>query len=227
MAGAHVLVLVLSKDLGSALIFFVTYLLMLFVATGSWVYLITGSALGTGAALAAYQLFDHVRRRVAAWSNPWADIENKGYQITQFPFCHRHRGMVWHGTLPGNAGKDTGGGEGFYFFSGVRRRWEPFFAICVLLICLGCFIQFMMIAARMQAVFYKLIAFGLGVEYIVQVFLTIGGVTKFIPSTGVTLPFVSYGGSSILGTFLLFGIIQGLYILKRNDEEETAEEVMP
>ena len=79
----------------------------------------------------------------------------------------------------------------------------------------------------MQAVFYKLIAFGLGVEYIVQVFLTVGGVTKFIPSTGVTLPFVSYGGSSILGTFLLFGIIQGLYILKRNDEEETAEEVMP
>lgn len=60
-----------------------------------------------------------------------------------------------------------------------------------------------------------------------QVFLTVGGVTKFIPSTGVTLPFVSYGGSSILGTFLLFGIIQGLYILKRNDEEETAEEVMP
>jgi len=84
-----------------------------------------------------------------------------------------------------------------------------------------------MIAARMQAVFYKLIAFGLGVEYIVQVFLTVGGVTKFIPSTGVTLPFVSYGGSSILGTFLLFGIIQGLYILKRNDEEETGEEVMP
>ena len=84
----------------------------------------------------------------------------------------------------------------------------------------------MMIAARMQAVFYKLIAFGLGVEYIVQVFLTVGGVTKFIPSTGVTLPFVSYGGSSILGTFLLFGIIQGLYILKRNDEEETGEEVM-
>ena len=186
VAGAHVLVLVLSKDLGSALIFFVTYLLMLFVATGSWVYLITGSALGTGAALAAYQLFDHVRRRVAAWSNPWADIENKGYQITQ-----------------------------------------SLFAICVLLICLGCFIQFMMIAARMQAVFYKLIAFGLGVEYIVQVFLTVGGVTKFIPSTGVTLPFVSYGGSSILGTFLLFGIIQGLYILKRNDEEETGEEVMP
>ena len=226
VAGAHVLVLVLSKDLGSALIFFVTYLLMLFVATGSWVYLITGSALGTGAALAAYQLFDHVRRRVAAWSNPWADIENKGYQITQslLPSAQGD-GLAWDSAR--ECRERYRWWRRILFFSAVSEEMGAIFAICVLLICLGCFIQFMMIAARMQAVFYKLIAFGLGVEYIVQVFLTVGGVTKFIPSTGVTLPFVSYGGSSILGTFLLFGIIQGLYILKRNDEEETAEEVMP
>ena len=97
------------------------------------------------------------------------------------------------------------------------------FALCLLLICLGCFLQFMLIATRMRAVFYKLIAFGLGLEYIIQVFLTVGGVTKFIPSTGVTLPFVSYGGSSIFSTFILFGVIQGLYILKLNDEEEMEE----
>ena len=78
----------------------------------------------------------------------------------------------------------------------------------------------MMIAVRMEAVFYKLIAFGLGMEYLVQVFLTVGGVIKFIPSTGVTLPLVSYGGSSVLSTFLVFGVIQGLYILKMNDSEE-------
>ena len=72
----------------------------------------------------------------------------------------------------------------------------------------------------MQAMFYKLIAFGLGIQYVTQVFLTVGGVTKFIPSTGVTLPFVSYGGSSIVSTFMLFAMIQGLYIIKRNDEEE-------
>ncbi len=75
----------------------------------------------------------------------------------------------------------------------------------------------------MQAIFYKLIAFGLGMEYLVQVFLTVGGVIKFIPSTGVTLPLVSYGGSSILSTFLVFGVIQGLYILKKNDEEDYEE----
>ena len=87
--------------------------------------------------------------------------------------------------------------------------------------------MFFNVAMQMKEQFYKLIALGLGTVYGFQVFLTVGGVTKFIPSTGVTLPLVSYGGSSILGTFLLFGIIQGLYILKRNDEEETGEEVMP
>lgn len=224
-AAAHVLVLVLSKDLGSALIFFVTYLLMLFVATNSWIYLGTGTMLGIGSSMAAYKLFDHVRRRVSAWSNPWADIENKGYQITQSLFAIGTGGWFGMGLCQGMPGKIPVVEKDF-IFAAVSEEMGAIFAICVLLICLGCFIQFMMIAVKMQAVFYKLIAFGLGVEYIVQVFLTVGGVTKFIPSTGVTLPFVSYGGSSILSTFLLFGIIQGLYILKRNDEEETGEEAV-
>ena len=75
-----------------------------------------------------------------------------------------------------------------FIFAAISEEMGAIFAICVLLICLGCFLQFMMIATRMQAVFYKLIALGLGLEYIIQVFLTVGGVTKFIPSTGVTLP---------------------------------------
>ena len=75
----------------------------------------------------------------------------------------------------------------------------------------------------MQAMFYKMLAVGLGMEYVVQVFLTVGGVTKFIPSTGVTLPFVSYGGKLHCDYILLFSIIQGLYIIKRNDEEEMEE----
>lgn len=125
VAGAHVLVLVLSKDLGSALIFFVTYLLMLFVATGSWLYLITGSALGTGAALAAYQLFDHVRRRVAAWSNPWADIENKGYQITQslLPLAQGD-GLVWDSAR--ECRERYRWWRRILYFQRCRRRWGPF-----------------------------------------------------------------------------------------------------
>ena len=186
-------------------------------------YLITGSALGTGAALAAYQLFDHVRRRVAAWSNPWADIENKGYQITQSLFAIGTGGWFGMGLCQGMPGKIPVVEKDF-IFAAISEEMGAIFAICVLLICLGCFIQFMMIAARMQAVFYKLIAFGLGMEYIVQVFLTVGGVTKFIPSTGVTLPFVSYGGSSILCTIIMFAIIQGLYIMRQDEEGESNEQ---
>ena len=222
VAAAHVLIMVLSKDLGGALIFFITYLLMLFVATNNWFYLGAGTILGAGASVGAYQLFDHVKRRVLAWSNPWADIDNKGYQITQSLFAIGTGGWFGMGLCQGMPGKIPVVEKDF-IFSAVSEEMGGIFAICVLLICLGCFIQFMMIATSMQAVFYKLIAFGLGMEYIIQVFLTVGGVTKFIPSTGVTLPFVSYGGSSILSTFILFGMIQGLYILKRNDQEELEE----
>ena len=110
-----------------------------------------------------------------------------------------------------------------FIFAAISEELGAIFALCVLLICIGCFLQFMMIAGKLQAIFFKLIAFGLGVVYIVQVLLNVGGVTKFIPSTGITLPFVSYGGSSILSTFLLFNVIQGLYILKRNEEESNEE----
>ncbi|MFV0242949.1 MAG: FtsW/RodA/SpoVE family cell cycle protein [Lacrimispora sphenoides] len=219
VAALHVLILVASKDLGSALIFFVTYVFMLFVATGKWWYLLAGAGGGTLASMLAYQLFGHVRTRVSAWLNPWSDIAGKGYQITQSLFAIGTGGWFGMGLYRGMP-RRIPVVEKDFIFSAISEELGGIFALCVLLICLGCFLQFMMIASRMQAVFYKLIAFGLGTIYIIQVFLTVGGVTKFIPSTGVTLPLVSYGGSSILSTFIIFGIIQGLYILKRNEEEE-------
>ena len=219
VAAGHVLVLVLSKDLGSALIFFLTYLTMLFVATGKWLYLGAGLGCGCGASVLAYYLFAHVRTRVAAWRDPWADIDNRGYQITQSLFAIGTGGWFGMGLYQGMPYKIPVVEKDFVF-AAVSEELGGIFAICILLICLGCFLQFMMIAGRMQALFYKLIAFGLGMVYGIQVFLTVGGVTKFIPSTGVTLPFVSYGGSSILSTFMVFGVLQGLYILKKNDEEE-------
>lgn len=222
MAAAHVLVLVLSKDLGSALIFFITYLAMLFAATANWWYLMGGIASGCGASALAYALFGHVRTRVLAWRNPWEDIDNRGYQITQSLFAIGTGGWFGMGLHQGMPYKIPVVEKDF-IFAAVSEEMGAIFAVCVLLVCLGCFLQFVMLAAKMQAVFYKLIAFGLGIVYAVQVFLTVGGVTKFIPSTGVTLPFVSYGGSSVLSTFILFGVIQGLYILKKNDEEEYEE----
>ena len=219
VAAGHVLILVLSKDLGSALIFFLTYLTMLFVATGRWLYLGAGLGFGCGASVLAYYLFAHVRTRVAAWMDPWADIDNRGYQITQSLFAIGTGGWFGMGLYQGMPYKIPVVEKDFVF-AAVSEELGGIFAICILLICLGCFLQFMMIAGRMQALFYKLIAFGLGMVYGIQVLLTVGGVTKFIPSTGVTLPFVSYGGSSILSTFMVFGVLQGLYILKKNDEED-------
>ena len=222
IAALHVVILVLSRDLGSALIFFVTYLFMLFVATSNWLYLGAGALSGSAAAVLAYKLFSHVRRRVEAWRDPWADIDDKGYQVTQGLFAMGTGGWFGLGLYQGMPQKIPVVDKDFVF-AAISEELGAIYALCLLFICVGCFIQFMIIAVKMQAMFYKLIAFGLGIMYITQVFLTVGGVVKFIPSTGVTLPFVSYGGSSVLATFVLFNIIQGLYILKRTEEEEYEE----
>lgn len=222
VAALHVLILAASKDLGGAFIFFVTYLFMLFIATSKWRYLILGTISGCMASVIAWKLFAHVRVRVMAWQNPWADIDNRGYQITQSLFAIGTGSWFGMGLYQGMP-KRIPVVEKDFVLAAISEEMGAIFAFCVLLICLGCFIQFMMIACQMESMFYKLIALGLGTVYIVQVFLTAGGVTKFIPSTGVTLPFISYGGSSILSTFILFSVIQGLYILKQKGLQESYE----
>ncbi|MBQ5870244.1 MAG: FtsW/RodA/SpoVE family cell cycle protein, partial [Lachnospiraceae bacterium] len=189
IAALHVVILVLSRDLGSALIFFVTYLFMLFVATSNWLYLGAGVMSGSAAAAAAYNLFSHVRRRVEAWRDPWADIDDKGYQVTQGLFAMGTGGWFGLGLYQGMPQKIPVVDKDFVF-AAISEELGVIYALCLLFICVGCFMQFMIIAVKMQAMFYKLIAFGLGIMYITQVFLTVGGVVKFIPSTGVTLPFV-------------------------------------
>ena len=202
----------------SALIFFIVYLLMLFVAVNGWQYLIAGIAAGCLAAVLAYHLFHHVQIRVEAWQNPFADISGNGYQIAQGLFAIGTGGWFGMGLYQGMPEKIPVVTKDF-IFAAISEEFGGIFGICIILICLGCFLQFMRLARRMEAGFYRLVAFGLGVIYIVQVFLTIGGVTKFIPSTGVTLPFVSYGGSSVLSSFLMFAVIQGIYILKADDDD--------
>ncbi len=218
-AAAHVIVLVLSRDLGSALIYFIAYLAMLFAATSNWLYAGTGAAGGILAAVLAYGLFPHVRRRVAAWADPWSDIADTGYQTAQALFAVGTGGWFGMGLYQGMPEKIPVVNKDF-IFAAVCEELGGLYALCLLAVCLCCFFQFVIIAMKMRAMFYKLIAFGLGTVYITQVFLTVGGAVKFIPSTGVTLPFVSYGGSSLLASFALFNIIQGLYILKREEEAD-------
>ena len=219
LAGVHVLMLVVEKDLGAAVIFFVTYIVMLYVATRRAMWPLMGLAAGAGASVVAYHLFDHVKRRVVAWKDPWGNYNDAGYQIAQSLFAIGTGGWFGMGLYRGMPEKIPVVDKDFVF-AAISEEMGALYALCVLFLCLGCYMQFMLIAMKMQAMFYKLIAFGLGSVYITQVFLTIGGVTKFIPSTGVTLPLVSYGGSSIVSTFIIFQVIQGLYVLKRGEEEE-------
>ena len=219
MAALHVLILVLSKDLGSAFIFFVTYLFMLFVATSNWLYLTAGSLSGCLAGVAAYGLFQHVRVRVMAWRDPWSDIENKGYQVAQSLFAIGTGSWFGMGLFQGQPDTIPVASSDF-IFSAICEEMGLIFGLCMTLVCVSCYVMFLNIAMQLRSMFYKLVALGLGTCYIFQVFLNIGGVTKFIPSTGVTLPLVSYGGSSILSTLIMFAIIQGLYILREDEEED-------
>ena len=101
----------------------------------------------------------------------------------------------------------------------IAEEFGCFFALCVILVEVSCFVMFMNISVRLNDKFYQLVSFGLGVTYIFQVFLTIGGGTKFIPLTGVTLPFISYGGSSVLTTLIMFSITEGLYMIREDEAD--------
>lgn len=214
LAAIHVMILVLEKDLGGALIFFVTYLVMLYVATKNAGYLLGGVLAGSAAACIAYRLFAHVRVRVLAFRDPFSHIDREGYQIAQSLFAIGTGGWFGLGLCQGLP-KSIPVVTTDFIFAAISEELGGFVAICIILICLSCFIMFMNIAMKMKRDFYKLIALGLSTIYGFQVFLSIGGVTKCIPSTGVTLPLLSYGGSSVLSTVIIFCIIQGLYVRNR------------
>lgn len=219
IAAFHVLILVISKDLGAALIIFMVYLVMLYVATSQPLYVLAGLGAGGLASVAGYYLFSHVRVRVLAWKDPFASYQDGGYQVAQSLFAIGTGSWFGTGLFQGKADKIPVAEEDF-IFSAIAEEMGLIFALCLILIFLSCYVMFLNIAMQLHNRFYKLVALGLGTCYIFQTFLTIGGVTKFIPSTGVTLPLVSYGGSSVLSTLIMFAIIQGLYILREDEEED-------
>ena len=223
VAAVHVVILVAEKDLGAALIYFVTYIFVLYVATTKVQYLGAGLAGGTLASIVAYHLFSHVKTRVQAWRDPWAEIRGGGYQVAQSLFAIGTGGFIGMGLgkgLPGSVPVV----ESDFVFSAISEELGGVFAICLIMVYLSSYIMFVNIAMKMKKQFYKLTAFGLSVVFIFQVFLCVGGVTKFIPSTGVTLPLISYGGSSIVTTIIIFSVIQGMYVLNGKEEESLEEE---
>ncbi len=222
VAAVHVVILVAEKDLGAALIYFVTYLVVLYVATMQVLYLAAGLGAGAVAAVVAYRFFTHVQTRVIAWRDPWSHISDKGYQICQSLFAIATGGFFGMGL--GQGAPDTiPVAESDFVFSAICEELGVIFAVCLILVYISSYIMFVNIAMKMKKRFYKLTAFGLSVVFIFQVFLCVGGVTKFIPSTGVTLPLVSYGGSSIITTIVIFSIIQGMYVMNGREEGRRLE----
>lgn len=218
LAAAHVLVLVASNDLGAALIFFVVYLLMLFTATKKVSYLFAGLGAGSVAAVLAYHIFSHVKNRVTIWLDPWSTIDTTGYQICQSLFAIGMGSWFGYGLGQGMPDKIPVAEKDF-MFSALTEEFGIIFTVALLLICLNNLILMMNIASRCKTLFYRLVAVGLGVTYGFQVFLTVGGAIKMIPMTGVTLPFVSYGGSSIISSLVMFALINGMYNMRQDEGE--------
>lgn len=234
---AHVGILVLSKDIGCAVIFFIAYLFLLCFATRSvkpsliilgcavlvmiptYILFLKVSQSGATGGLAKYivKLFSHVQVRIVNWRDPWSVIDTDGYQITQSLFSIMTGGFLGTGLGLGNPTKIPVVEKDFPF-SALCEEMGGIFGICVILICLCLLLSILATSITMKNRFYKLMAVGLASMYGVQVFLTIGGVIKMIPHTGVTLPFISYGGSSISSTFFLLAIVQGITILSRKRE---------
>lgn len=218
VAALHVIVLVLSKDLGAALIYFMAYVVMVYVATGKVGYVALGLG-GMGiASVAAYKLFSHIRVRFSVWRDPFADYQGTGYQIVQALFGVCAGGWFGTGLFLGNPEMIPLARVDFTY-AAICEEMGILFGICLILLCMGMYFLIVNISMKLKEPFYKLVAIGLGTEYCFQVFLTIGGTTKFVPMTGVTLPLVSYGGSSVMCTIIMISIVQGLYILREDEDD--------
>ena len=228
LAGIHMCILALEKDLGAALIFFVIFIFMVYVGTGKFRYFliyIAGGVMMVGLAFTLFKerLFSHVMVRVTAWKDPWSDISGSGYQITQSLFAIGSGGYFGSGLTKGSPDVIPVS-ESDFIFSAIAEEMGVIFAIFLILVCFSCFIGFISIAMRAKSRFYKTMALGFSICYIFQTFLSIGGVTKFIPSTGVTIPLVSYGGSSVMSSLVMFSIMQGISTLENKEAKKVEEE---
>lgn len=219
LSGLIVLILVGGqKDLGSALIFYMTFLVVLFIATSNYFYLLGGLAFISVASVASYKLFSHIRIRVEAWQNPWLDVQDTGYQIAQSLFAICTWGVTGIGFTRGYANVIPVV-ERDFIFAAICEEFGVIFAVGLILIFMLILLEGARGAIENNNRFLSLVCAGFTALIAFQSFLIIGGVIKFIPLTGVTLPFVSYGGTSIVMSYIIIAVMQ--WIIMRNTEYTT------
>lgn len=209
-------VLMLQKDLGTALIYYATALFLFYASTGNLPLTGLGLVGGAGAAVLGYTMFAHVKKRVAIWRNPWIYYETSGYQIAQMLMAIASGGLFGVGLGLGAPRVIP-----VYFtdciFAVICEQFGIIFGILVLVMYVILILRGTSIATSSRHSFYALLAMGATAMLGVQTFVIIGGVLKLIPLTGVTMPFVSYGGTSLVSCMGLIGILQGVASLNQDD----------
>lgn len=204
--GVSLLVMMYQTDLGSSLLFFALFVVMLWVATARGSYLAVGGTLFALGAVFAWSTFGHVQRRVRVWLDPWADVAGEGYQIAQATFAIADGGVTGTGLgLSGSIAIPVA--ETDFIFAVIAQELGLLGATAVLVSFLLLVGSGLRTAVRADNPFDKLLATGLAALIGVQAFIIVAGVTRVLPLTGITLPFVSYGGSSLLGSWLLLALL--------------------
>jgi len=190
---------------------------MVYIATGNLIIIGSGLAAGVIGAIIAYPIFGHVQVRVLAWRDPWSEPLNRGHQIIQSLFAIGTWGMLGSGLTRGipNAVPVV---NSDFIFSAISEEFGGLFALCFIGIFMMIFYRGVNIALRSTTPYFSLLASGLTSMLAFQTFLILGGVTKLVPLTGVTLPFVSAGGSSVIVSIIMIGILQRVGVSKAEDE---------
>lgn len=199
-------VMIFEKDLGTSLLLYASFLTMVYLATQRFSWVVIGLALFVVGSVAAYFLFDHVRLRVQTWLDPFADPEGSGYQIVQSLFSFATGGIF--GTGLGNGQPDTVPAASTDFIVAAFGEELGLVGLASLLMLYTIvIIRGLRTAIAVRDSFGKLLAAGLASTLAIQLFIVVGGVTTLIPLTGLTTPWMSYGGSSLLANYALLAIL--------------------
>lgn len=217
-----VIMLVVARDLGAGLLFCGTFLIMFYTATGRiWLTLAGLGVLGVGA-VGSYHLFSHVKLRVEVWQDPWSRYNNEGYQIVQGLIALASGGLLGTGLGLGMPQKIPASHTD-YIFAVISEEFGLIVSIAIMIFYLVFIVRGIIIALNARSTFDALLVFGCTAMLALQSFIIIAGVIKLIPLTGITLPFISYGGSSILSSMIMLGVIQGVAVKNGKADEKQLE----
>ncbi len=208
------LFLIMQREWGMTLLFFATYLVLTYIYENDKLLLLGNVLLTSVVGLVGYHALWHIRIRIASWINPWADISNTGYQITQSLFAIASGGFFGKGIGLGNP-EFIPEVHSDFIFSAICEEMGILGGVAVILLYFIFVYRGVKIALMLPEGFEKCVAVGLTVLFGIQTFMILGGVVKLIPLTGITLPFVSYGGSSLVTSFVSLGILQAISAKRR------------